>query len=136
MLEKLKRSWHGFKAGIPGHRFHQQFLRHQQSGPSAIQKTLFIGGGLLVMAAGLFFLFVPGPGLIIFLLGACLIAQQSLLAARALDSSEMRMRRLLVGSSRAWRASSPALKILLFVFAVVAVGVVGFSAFRFLLAYA
>ncbi|MGH7825388.1 MAG: PGPGW domain-containing protein [Candidatus Binatia bacterium] len=130
-LEKLKRNWRRFKSGSPGHRFQQQFSRRRQSSRSPVQKALFIGGGTLLMTAGLFFLFVPGPGLLILLLGAVLIAQQSLVAARALDWTEIRLRKLIIWSLRAWRSSSPALKIMLVVLALVVVGAVGFGAFKF-----
>lgn len=89
---------------------------------------------MLLIAVGLFFLFIPGPGLLILLLGASLIAQESLLVARALDWTEIRLRKLLIWSLRAWRRSSPALKILLVVLALVVVGAMGFGAFKFLLA--
>ena len=132
MPEKLKQSWQRFKTGSPGQRFQQQFSRpHQARTP--IQKALFVGGGILLIIAGIFFLFVPGPGLLIVFLGAVLIARQSSFAARALDWTEVRARRLLTWSVRAWRRSSPALKILLVILALVVVGAVGFGAVRFLI---
>jgi hypothetical protein len=133
MLETLKRSWRHLKAGPPGRRFQQQFSR-QRSSRSLIQKILFVGGGILIMAAGIFFLFVPGPGLLIVFLGGVLIAQQSLVAARALDWTEVKVRKLLTWSLSAWHSSSPVLKILLVVFALFVVGAVGFSAFKLLIA--
>jgi hypothetical protein len=53
-----------------------------------------------------------------------------LLAARALDWTEIRARKLLNRSLGAWRSFSPALKILLVVLALVVVGAVGFGAFN------
>jgi hypothetical protein len=134
MLEKLKRSWQRFKAGTPGRRFQQQFDRRQESGRSPVKKALLIGLGILFMAAGIFFLFVPGPSVVILLLGAVMVAQQSLLAARALDWTEIRIRKLLTWGSRVWRSSSPALKILLVILALIVVGAVGFGTFKFLIA--
>jgi uncharacterized protein (TIGR02611 family) len=134
MLERLKRSWRRFKAGEPGQRFQQQYRRRRQSGRSPLEKVLFIGGGILLIAVGLLFLFVPGPGLLIILLGAALIARQSLFAARTLDWAEVRVRKALTWSSRKWRSCSPALKILLVVLALFVVGAVGFGAFRFFMA--
>jgi Putative transmembrane protein (PGPGW) len=52
----------------------------------------------LFMAAGFVLLFIPGPGLVFLFVGAFLIAQQSLLAARALDWSELRLKKLLAWS--------------------------------------
>ncbi|MGH7765892.1 MAG: PGPGW domain-containing protein [Candidatus Binatia bacterium] len=134
MLERLKRRWRHFKAGTPGRRFQQQYDRRRESGRSPVKKVLFIGLGTLLMVAGVFFLFVPGPGLLVLVLGAALIAQQSLLAARTLDSIEIRVRKLLNWILGAWRSFSPALKILVAVLALVVVGAVGFGAFKLLIA--
>src|ERR671931_2822017 len=128
MLENLRRSWQRFKAGRPGHRFEQQFSR-QRASRSLAQKAFFIVVGILLIASGLFFLFVPGPGLVLVLLGAVLVAQQSLLAARALDWTEIRVRKLLIWSGGAWRSASPALKVMLRILALAVVGPVGFGLF-------
>jgi hypothetical protein len=133
MFERLKRSWQRFKASTPGRRFQDQFNRRRQSSRSHIQNVLFVGGGILLIGVGLFFLLVPGPGLLIVLFGAILIAQQSLLAARALDWAEVRLRKLHIWSLRAWRRSSPALKILLLVLALIVAGAMGLGAIKFLI---
>ena len=84
------------------------------------------------MAAGFLLLFIPGPGLVFLFVGGFLIAQQSLVAARVLDRSEIRLRKLLAWSLRAWRCSSTTLKVLLVVVAVVVLGAVGLGVFKFL----
>lgn len=134
MLKRLKESWRRLRAGTPGRRFQQQHSRRQESGRSPLKKALFVVVGLLLMAVGIFLLFVPGPGLVVLLLGALMVAQQSLLAARALDWAEVRALKLLDPSLRVWRRSSRALKILVVVFALVVAGAVGFGAFKLLLA--
>jgi len=68
------------------------------------------------------------------LLGAALIAQQSLTVARALDWTEIRLRKLLARSFGVWRHFSAALKIFLVGLAVVGAVAVGFGAFKFLTA--
>jgi hypothetical protein len=132
MWEKLKQTWRRLKAGKPGQRFQQEFTRHHSAGRSPVQKALLIIGGLVFMAAGFLLLFIPGPGLVFLFAGGFLIAQQSLVAARMLDWSEMRLRKLLVGSLRAWRRSSVPLKLLVVVVAVVVLGAVGLGVFKFL----
>jgi uncharacterized protein (TIGR02611 family) len=132
MWEEVKQTWRRFKAGNPGQRFQQEFRRRHSAGRSPIQKALLIVGGLLLMAAGFLLLFIPGPGLVLFFVGGFLIAQQSLVAARMLDWSEIRLRKLLAWSLRAWRHSSTALKLLLVVVAVVVLGAVGLGVFKFL----
>ena len=132
MWEEVKQTWRRFKAGDPGQRFRQEFRRHHSAGRSPIQKALLIVGGLLLMAAGLFLLFIPGPGLVFLFVGGFLIAQQSVVAARVLDWSETRLRKLLAWSLRAWRRSSITLKLLFVVVAVVVLGAVGLGVFKFL----
>ena len=95
MLKQLKQSWRRFKAGLPGRRFQQQFRLRQEFRSGAARKALFIASGILLAAAGVFLLFVPGPGIIILLIGAVLIAQQSSWAARAFDRIEIRLRKFI-----------------------------------------
>jgi hypothetical protein len=95
MLKHLKQSWQRFKAGLPGRRFQQQFRLRQRFRCGATRKALLITAGILLAATGVFLLFVPGPGIIILLIGAVLIAQQSSLAARAFDRIEIRLRRFI-----------------------------------------
>jgi UPF0716 family protein affecting phage T7 exclusion len=95
MLRHLKQSWQGFKTGLPGRRFQQQFRLRQRFRSGAARKALLITAGILLAAAGVFLLFVPGPGIITLLIGAVLIAQQSSLAARAFDRIEIRLRKLI-----------------------------------------
>ena len=95
MLKHLKQSWQRFKAGLPGRRFQQQFRLRQRFRSGAARKALFMVAGILIAAAGIFLLFVPGPGIIILLVGAVLVAQQSSLAARAFDRIEIRLRKFI-----------------------------------------
>lgn len=136
MVKKLKQSWRRFKTGSIGWRFQQQFRYRQQAGHGPLEKALFIGGGSLLMVAGVVFLFIPGPGLLVFLLGGVLVAQQSLLAARILDWMEVHARQLIAWSFGLWRSFSPALKILLVVLALVVIGMAGLGAAKLLAANA
>lgn len=106
MLRKLKESWHKLKDAEPGERFTRHFERRRRSGGSGLWKPLFIGGGVLVMAAGIFFLPAPGPGFLILFLGAGMIAQESRPAARALDRTEILLRRVAAWGLRVWKRSS------------------------------
>ena len=132
MWEKFKQTWRRFEAGNLGQRFQQEFRRRHSAGRSPIQKALLIVGGLLLMAAGFLLLFIPGPGLVFLFVGGFLIAQQSLVAARVLDWSETRLRKLLAWSLRAWHRSSVPLKLLVVVVAMVVLGAVGLGVSKFL----
>ena len=134
MLEKIKGSWESFKADSPGKRFQQQFKRRHELARSPLQKALVVGSGVLLTGIGIVLFFLPGPGALFVLLGAVLIAQWSLTVARALDWTEIRVRRLLARSSGVWRQFSAAAKIFLVGLAVIAAAAVGFGAFKFLTA--
>lgn len=104
-VARFKSSCHRFIAGTPGQRFQQLYRHRQQSRSSLLRRALLIAGGILVALAGVIFLFTPGPGIVVLLLGAALIAQQSRLAARAFDRIEIRLRRCFRQGLKLWRGS-------------------------------
>jgi uncharacterized protein (TIGR02611 family) len=134
MLESLRKNWQRFKRSTPGLRFQQRYHQKQQSGRSAVRRVLVIAAGVLVFAAGLFFLPAPGPGMIILLIGASLIAEESLLAARALDWAELRLRRAYARGLRLWTRTSPLLRLLLLICATVILAALAFGAYKIALA--
>lgn len=103
MLKRLKDYWAELKRGQPGSRFEEQYEKSrggQQSGPGRFVR---VAGGMLLIPAGLFFLAVPDPGLLIMLFGAVLIAREFRFAAVALDGLEVRGRQLFEWGRRRWR---------------------------------
>lgn len=134
MLESLKRGWKDFKRGTPGTRFQEQYRRHHGSGEGSWKKWLYIGGGVALLAAGLFFLPAPGPGTVILFLGAALLAQGSFTAARVLDSLELRGRRFLGWARGVWMRSSSPVKALLVLTAAALAGAAAYGAYQLLFA--
>jgi hypothetical protein len=107
MLDTLKHRWHQFAAVPPGQRFQAHFARRQQTRPRELhRKILAIGGGILIMGAGIFFMLAPGPGVLIFLIGALLVAEESLTIARLMDGADLRLRRLAAWVLARWRSRS------------------------------
>jgi hypothetical protein len=82
--------WQELKRGKPGHRFQSRYQRANPGG--GLRKWAQIVGGLLLILAGIVFLPLPGPGLLIIAAGAFLMAEESRAAARALDWIELRVR--------------------------------------------
>jgi hypothetical protein len=106
MFDTLQQRWRQFAAVPPGQRFEAHFDRRQQTRPRGLhQKILAVGGGILVMGAGLFFMLAPGPGILIFLIGALLVAEESLTVARLMDGADLRLRRLAAWVLARWRRS-------------------------------
>ena len=87
-------NWDRFVHALPGRRFQDRYRRKQREEGSAWKRCAFVVTGILVSLAGVFFLAVPGPGLLILAVGLALIAQESAMLARSLDRAEIRARRL------------------------------------------
>jgi len=66
-----------------------------REGRHALRTVLAVGSGLLLLGLGLVMLVLPGPGLFTGLVGAALIAGESLIVARWLDWLDLR-------AARAW----------------------------------
>jgi hypothetical protein len=62
-------------------------------GPAS--RGLIAAGGIALMVLGALLVFTPGPGLVVFLAGAALLARESPRAARWLDGLKLRLRGLL-----------------------------------------
>jgi len=93
LIARLKSGWRELRRGSPGRRFQERYARQQQAGRcGALAKWCIIGGGLLVVLAGVVLLPLPGPGMVIVAFGALMIAGQSRATARALDRLELRAR--------------------------------------------
>jgi len=58
-------------------------------------RTLSVLAGAMLVAAGLFMLVAPGPGILVLLAGCALIAEESQLMARFLDWAEVGIRRVI-----------------------------------------
>jgi peptidoglycan/LPS O-acetylase OafA/YrhL len=83
--------------GSPGRRFSALYRLRRQRKPRWLRIAGVLGGGML-MLVGVLLVPTPGPGLLAMLLGAGLIATESLAFAQALDRLELRLRELLGGS--------------------------------------
>ncbi len=52
----------------------------------------YVGGGLVLLALGFLLIFTPGPGSVLLIAGAALLATYSRYAARLLDRLELGVR--------------------------------------------
>jgi uncharacterized protein (TIGR02611 family) len=135
MLQRLKKNWQELKDQPPGKRFEHRYRRiHPSGGGGGLRKALFIGGGFVVLAVGVFFLPAPGPGLIVVAIGAGLMAQESLMAARVLDRTEVLLRRLASWGLKSWGKASVPVKIALIASLALLVSAAGFGVYQVLIA--
>lgn len=103
MLKRLKTSWADLKSGEPGSRFEEQYDENRKEQKSPIGRALRIIVGAILIPAGMFFLAVPGPGLLIIGLGAVMIAREFRFAAMVLDRFEVWARRVYKRLNKLWR---------------------------------
>src|SRR5690606_15294278 len=127
MLDRLRQLWKEFRSDTPGKRFQHRYERQHQSGKGGSSRFPYIGGGLALVAAGTFLLPAPGPGTVVLLLGAGLIAQEWAAAARALDWLELRIRSLVGWVRRAWKRSSLLVRLLIVLVALAVGGGVAYG---------
>ena len=104
----LKREWRELKKGRPGRRFRERCERARQAraDKSAAQRFVVPIVGILILAAGLVFCVIPGPGLPLVAIGGALLAQHSMKMAIALDWVEVKLRYLFSRAVKWWRAAS------------------------------
>jgi uncharacterized protein (TIGR02611 family) len=127
---KLRESLDRLKDGEPGERFQEHYRQRQQGGSHRVlRRWLYLGGGTVVILAGLFFLPAPGPGFLILFLGGGLVAQESLAAAKTLDWIEVRIRQIGSWALRIWKRSSMPVRALIVLVALAGVGAAGYGAY-------
>lgn len=100
MTVSVRRQWQHFKATPSGRRFQTRHRMRRAQGGSMARKVLISGLGVLIVLAGIVMIVLPGPGMLAIVIGAALIAEESLLAARMLD----RIDAWATGLFRRWRA--------------------------------
>ncbi len=103
MFKRLKESWADLKRGRPGSRFEDQYDKQRKEKKSPLGRILRIIAGLILFPVGVFFLAVPGPGLLVIAVGAVLIAREFRFAARFLDAFEVRARKTFGWARRRWQ---------------------------------
>lgn len=95
MLEALKRTWRELRRGRPGRRFQAYCERRAAHRDGGAKKLLCVGGGAVVLLAGIVLMPAPGPGILVALVGVALLARGSPQAARIFDRVELRLRKWL-----------------------------------------
>ena len=91
MFSRLK-MWRDLKHGQPGSRFQEYYLHRQTLRRSILAKCVTLVAGVVVFLVGLVLMPLPGPGTLVALLGASLLAKEFQGAAKGLDWLEVRIR--------------------------------------------
>lgn len=121
---EIKHEWRQFKDDRPGERFDNHRKRMDEQ--PTWHKVLRGAGGFALIALGIVFCILPGPGTVGIALGLALLAGMSKTIAHGLDRLEPRMRRGLASARAFWQGLSTGRRALLVscASAVVALGVV------------
>ncbi len=99
MKQKARETWEAMRHDPPGERFQRHYHRRRQRQERSGRIKLLALSAVLI-AGGILLLFVPGPGAPLIALGAALLAEESLVTARALDWTEVQIRRLFAWGRR------------------------------------
>ncbi|MBL8114887.1 MAG: hypothetical protein JNK60_18540 [Acidobacteria bacterium] len=130
MLERIRRDWKEFKDDTPGKRFVNRFEKTERTPGARGWRIGIMTVGLLVMAAGIVLMPLPGPGILIVALGAGMLSQGSKRMARGLDWLEVKARKLAVKTKRAWNAAPMPIKGAVALVAAIAVTGFGYLTYR------
>jgi uncharacterized protein (TIGR02611 family) len=85
-------AWHEFWHTPPGRRFAGRYERLSHSPRGPVGRVLRIIAGVVVVAVGIVFMPLPGPGFVPVLIGFALLAGESQRFAGTLDRGELRVR--------------------------------------------
>ncbi len=130
---QIERGLSEFRRYPPGERFQARFHRREgrRSGPT--MRLLLMTGGILLALVGVLMLAMPGPGLLAFLIGVSVVAQESLTAARMLDWLELRIRAVGCRMLSRWQKSSQGARLMAVLSALAVLVVLGYGSYAALL---
>ena len=134
MLKGLKKRWKSLKNGRPGHRFQDEYDERHGENRNPVTHIAILIAGVIVFASGIFFLPAPGPGTIILVIGAGLLAQESRIAAKALDWAELRVRVVVEWAIGVWKRAPLPGKIAIVLLKLVTAATAVYVAYRMMFA--
>ena len=131
---RIQEHWREFKRAQPGERFQARYRRRQRKPHNLLTRMCYTVLGIALLIVGVILLPAPGPGFLVLIPGAALIAEESQIAARALDWLDVKLRRLATFAQRTWTQATPAVKAMIVGFALVAAAIAGWAGYVVLLA--
>ena len=106
--QRLRQEWRALKSEKPGRRFTARRERRNEAGKSrGARRWLSLGLALVCLVVGVVLLFIPGPAVVFLGLAGVLLAEHSMLVARALDASELKLRAAARWLRSAWHRRHP-----------------------------
>jgi hypothetical protein len=102
VIAALKRNWHELSRDPPGRRFQNRHKKQDGRG-SGLSRTLKLTAAIVLLAAGVVLLVIPGPGSVLIVIGAALLAEESKVVARFMDRAEVRVRQWIKAALARWK---------------------------------
>lgn len=134
MMERIKDRLRRFKESEPGHRFQDQHAARREAHSSAFGRVLRLGAGIVVTVVGIIAMPAPGPGTLITAFGLVMLAHESLVVARLLDASEVKLRPIVLGALAWWKRRGTGARIALGALALLLVGLCALAGLWFFFA--
>ncbi len=104
MFDRMRHSLRDFARHRPGTRFVSRYERARRDERGTVHRTVIATMGFFLVLLGIVLVPAPGPGFLVILAGASLIAQEMLPVARRLDAIELWLRVRLRRLRGFWRA--------------------------------
>ena len=130
MLDNLKKRWKSLKSGKPGKRFQDEYDKRHDEDSSRGKKFAILAVGAIILVAGIILMPAPGPGILIVAIGGALLAQESKIAARFLDWTEVKGRALIDWALDIWKRAPLAGKIAIALVALIVAAGASYLAYR------
>lgn len=103
MFRRLKRSLDQLKHDEPGRRFRNRYERtRRDGGPGFWGRVGLYAMSLLCIAIGIVLVFIPGPAVLFFFIAGGLLAAESRVIARWMDTLELLARGVWNALRRRW----------------------------------
>ena len=118
--------WRILRRGAPGHRFQDRYEAGHRTRDrrSMVGRVVRMVIAVAFVAIGVVLMFIPGPAILFFLIAGGLLAAESRRVARALDWSEVKLRKLASWLKAQWQKLPLAGKIVVAV-VLLAIGAAG-----------
>jgi hypothetical protein len=131
LRDALKKHWRELAHEQPGLRFQRRYERNRGAG-HALGRALRITAGIVLIVIGAVLLLIPGPGTVVIVVGAALLAQESAILARLLDRLELRLRDLIPYASKHWHRAGRAVRAFVIVCSLLVLGGAAWAAYSIL----
>lgn len=129
-MKLIRSALNKLRAERPGRRFRSARREAESRKGGKMVRPMLLLLGVVLVAAGIFFMAVPGPGLPVLLAGLALISLASRRTARLLDRAEVLILQAADGARKRWTGAPPWVKIFLVTSGLLLAGALTYALLR------